>query len=197
LAQDQNVDAWVDRRELRRGGGGGGGRKGGSKGSKSGDGSSGDGGDGGTGAAGSGGLTSNSIWDNVKSLPKEFWYVILAMLSAKILFEIGKDLVKKILKWYYVDFDGYLGYSIAKIHNRDIPIKYDRVNMGCGKDKDDIKEWVQDVYQTFGLEQENFLQKDEFMKFFDETLKLAGLDLLKHTSHDRMGYWGTFTLKRT
>ena len=49
--------------------------------------------------------------------------------------------------------------------------------MGAGKDIDDIKEWVQDIFQTFGKDKENYLSKEESKIFFSETLKLAGLEL--------------------
>jgi len=100
-----DYEGFDPRRELKRGGGGGRGKGSGKSGDSSSDG----------GAAGSGGLGEHGSRSFLFS--KEMGYFFLSMLGAWAFYHSFNTLVKAFKKWYKVDFDGYLAWSMARISN--------------------------------------------------------------------------------
>jgi hypothetical protein len=63
-----------------------------------------------------------------------------------------------------------LGLALAKISNDEDRNPTNVIKHGIGTDKDNINQWVEDIWETYDLNDDGNLDKREIKKFIDQTL---------------------------
>ena len=74
-----------------------------------------------------------------------------------------------------VDLEAFLGISLAKINNVDAASKKDRVEMGVGSNPQNIKDWIEDIWESYDIDGNGLIDKLEIKTFVAQTLKTAGI----------------------
>lgn len=65
------------------------------------------------------------------------------------------------------DIELYLGVALARINNTDIELESKKVEMGVGKDPNNIGDWVKDIWESFDRDGNGQIDKHEIKSFID------------------------------
>ena len=72
------------------------------------------------------------------------------------------------------DIEAHLAVGLAKINNMDVEKrKRGKAIMGVGTNTINVEEWIRDIYFTYDRDRGGELDRSEFKKFVDHTLKVA------------------------
>lgn len=78
-----------------------------------------------------------------------------------------------------------LGIALAHISNDESKNPWNLIEHGVGTDADVIREWVDDIYDTYDLDGGGDLDRREIKKFVDQTFEKANIkDLVPYTDFD-------------
>ena len=80
------------------------------------------------------------------------------------------------------DMESHLGVALAKINNVDAE-KGDIVGMGVGTDKENIEDWVDDIWNSYDRDNNGSIDKTEIRRFLDQTFQTAGV-VVEYTDDD-------------
>ena len=78
--------------------------------------------------------------------------------------------------------ESHLGVALAKINNVDAE-NGERVGMGVGTSKENIEDWVDDIWNSYDRDNNGSIDKTEIRRFLDQTFQTAGV-VIKYTDDD-------------
>lgn len=109
-------------------------------------------------------------------------YVITAIILLSILFCIFR-----LIKDYWqrnhrekIDISSALGLALAYISNEEDQNPNRIIRHGVGTDEENIKQWVEDIWETYDFNDDGNLDKREIRKFIDQTFQKIGITFEFH-----------------
>lgn len=79
-----------------------------------------------------------------------------------------------------IDIASALGLALAYISNEEDRNPNHIIKHGVGTDDDNIKQWVQDIWETYDFNDDGNLDKREIRKFIDQTFLKIGITFEFH-----------------
>jgi len=73
-----------------------------------------------------------------------------------------------------------LGLALSYISNEEDRNPNNIIKHGVGTDEDNIKQWVEDIWETYDFNDDGNLDKREIRKFIDQTFSKIGIEFEFH-----------------
>lgn len=109
-------------------------------------------------------------------------WLITAIILASVLyclFRLAKDYWQRHFR-EKIDISSALGLALAYISNEEDQNPNRIIRHGVGTDDDNIKQWVEDIWETYDFNDDGNLDKREIRKFIDQTFQKIGITFEFH-----------------